>query len=162
MKEDPLCRRAVRLLLDDLEKPAMVHVDAVCALMEDRSGSKEVQLPGVTVVREYDTLYIGREKTAPAPQMLTVQAGGCGCVTWGGYEIAWEDTYGELTVRSRRMGDAIRLPGGRKSLKKLLIDKKVPKEKRDTLPVVLLDGALTAVGGVVCIDKHIKIKERET
>jgi len=41
-----------------LEKPSMAHVDAVYSLMEDCSGTKEVRLPGITVTREYDILYI--------------------------------------------------------------------------------------------------------
>lgn len=44
---------------------------------------------------------------------------------------------GPLTVRPRETGDAITLPGRpRKSLKKLLIDAKVPRQDRERLPVV--------------------------
>ena len=46
---------------------------------------------------------------------------------------------GTLTLRSRKPGDAIRLPGGSKSLKKLFIDRKIPASQRDTIPV-LCDG----------------------
>ena len=158
----PLCRRAVRLLLDDLEKPSMAHVDAVCGLMEDCSGTKEVQLPGVTVTREYDTLYIGKDSPYAAPAAVTVQTDGLGSILWGGYEVSWREAVGEMTVRTRQTGDEICLTGGTKTVKKLLIDRKIPKEKRDFLPIVLLNGQIVAVGDVVCITKQIEIKERQT
>ena len=43
---------------------------------------------------------------------------------------------GKLILRQRRPGDEIRLPGGRKSLKKLYIDRKIPAAKRGMIPVV--------------------------
>ncbi len=39
-------------------------------------------------------------------------------------------------VRTRRQGDAIAMPYGSKSVKKYLIDKKIPAEYRDSLPVI--------------------------
>ncbi len=42
----------------------------------------------------------------------------------------------QLFVRARQAGDKIQLHGGSKSLKKLLIDEKIPRERRDFLPVV--------------------------
>jgi tRNA(Ile)-lysidine synthetase-like protein len=45
-------------------------------------------------------------------------------------------TDGEITVRSRRSGDAITVSGGTKSLKKLMIDRKIPSNLRDQLPVL--------------------------
>lgn len=41
-----------------------------------------------------------------------------------------------LFVRARQAGDRIQLRGGGKSLKKLLIDEKIPRERRNSLPVV--------------------------
>ncbi|BAL83882.1 putative tRNA(Ile)-lysidine synthase [Selenomonas ruminantium subsp. lactilytica TAM6421] len=38
-----------------------------------------------------------------------------------------------LVLRTRRPGDFMQLPGGRKKLKKLLIDDKIPQEERDRL-----------------------------
>ena len=162
LKASPLCARGVRRLLDGLEKPSMTHVEAVCDLLKDLRGTKEVCLPGVTVVREYDTLYIGKRQTNSLPQEVTVQAEGCGSLIWGGYEISWKDLRGTLTVRSRRAGDRISLPGGTKPIKKLWIDKKIPKEQRAHLPVVLLDGKVVAVGGVPQVYQNMEIKERET
>ena len=41
-----------------------------------------------------------------------------------------------LCVRPRQAGDEIQLPGGGRSLKKLLIDRKVPRDARSLVPVV--------------------------
>ncbi len=43
---------------------------------------------------------------------------------------------GELVLRTRRPGDYIQLPAGRKSLKKLMIDDKIPQAERDKLPLL--------------------------
>ena len=42
----------------------------------------------------------------------------------------------DLLIRPRKQGDEIRLPGGRKTLKKLFIDRKIPASQRALVPVV--------------------------
>ena len=46
----------------------------------------------------------------------------------------------DLLIRPRKQGDEIRLQGGRKTLKKLFIDRKIPASQRALVPVVT-DGA---------------------
>ena len=41
-----------------------------------------------------------------------------------------------MVVRSRRSGDAIRLSGGTRQLKKLFIDRKIPAAARPQIPVI--------------------------
>jgi len=43
---------------------------------------------------------------------------------------------GELVLRTRRTGDFMQLPAGRKTLKKLMIDEKIPQEQRDKWPLL--------------------------
>ena len=43
---------------------------------------------------------------------------------------------GPLVLRKRQPGDFMNLPGGRKKLKKIMIDDKIPQEQRDTLPLL--------------------------
>ena len=43
-----------------------------------------------------------------------------------------------LVLRTRRAGDYMRLPIGRKKLKEILIDDKVPRERRDSIPLIAL------------------------
>lgn len=54
------------------------------------------------------------------------------------------------TVRNRRPGDRLQPLGatGRRKLKDLLIDRRVPRSVRDRLPLLLLDGILAWVPGV--------------
>ena len=57
---------------------------------------------------------------------------------------------GSLEVRNRRAGDRIHPEGGsgRRKLKELLIDRKIPSLERNRLPLVCVDGALVWVPGV--------------
>jgi len=55
---------------------------------------------------------------------------------------------GSLVLRSRKEGDSIKLPGGTKSLKKLMIDKKIPASQRDRIPVLADDAGVVAVVGI--------------
>ena len=43
-----------------------------------------------------------------------------------------------LVLRTRRAGDYMQLPVGRKKLKEILIDDKIPREERDALPLIAL------------------------
>ena len=54
----------------------------------------------------------------------------------------------ELTARPRAEGDAMRLSGGRRTLKRLMIDRKIPAVQRSRLPVIADSGGVLAVYGV--------------
>ncbi len=54
----------------------------------------------------------------------------------------------ELTVRSRKTGDILALPGGHRTLKRLMIDRKIPAAERDRLPVLATETAVAAVWGI--------------
>ena len=43
-----------------------------------------------------------------------------------------------LVLRTRRAGDYMQLPVGRKKLKEILIDDKIPREERDAMPLIAL------------------------
>lgn len=53
-----------------------------------------------------------------------------------------------ILVRARRTGDVITLSGGRRSLKRLMIDRKIPQEQRDRIPVLTMGEQVLAVYGV--------------
>jgi len=160
LRDSPLCKRAVRTLLQ-LTKPSAAHVDAVCALMEDLCGSKQVQLPGMTVWRRYDVLYFGKEADE-IPQAVEVYAEKAGSLQWGKWHISWECLEGSFLIRSRQEGDTIRLPGGSKTIKKYLIDQKIPAAERDSIPVVEYGGQIVAVGDLFCQMRELQIEERES
>ena len=55
---------------------------------------------------------------------------------------------GKLVLRPRQSGDEMRLSGGTKSLKKLLIDRKVPAADRMHIPIIADDAGILGVYGV--------------
>ncbi|MEL7059875.1 MAG: tRNA lysidine(34) synthetase TilS [Acidobacteriota bacterium] len=67
-----------------------------------------------------------------------------------------------LEMRTRRPGDRLRpLGGGRKRLKSLLIDRRIPRSERDLLPLLVIDGAIAWVPGVA-IDESFRVQPDAT
>lgn len=137
-------------------EPEEAHISQAEALVFSENPSAKAAFPGgVTISRSYDLLTVDSdtmglgEMTLPCPGKLEV----------GNFRVTCEpaaeirntpDTFtvcpsGTLTLRSRKPGDAIRLPGGSKSLKKLFIDRKIPASQRDAIPVLCDDGGLLGV-----------------
>ena len=54
---------------------------------------------------------------------------------------------GPVTVRQRRPGDRLRLSGGTKKLKDILIDAKVPRSERARIPVFCAGEEILWLGG---------------
>lgn len=50
--------------------------------------------------------------------------------------LSFDNIRGKLMARNRRVGDKITINGINRSLKKLFIEKKVPKEYRDLIPII--------------------------
>lgn len=169
MQAHPVLKaRAARLLLDELhvKKPSQAHVAALLRMLEKTEGSESLCLPGVTLTRAYDALF--EDEAEPRtfeerplkldgsvffPELaLTVS-----CRFVKKYQKSQQspctfalkcDTIEKdspLVLRPRLPGDVISLPGGRKRVKKLLIDRKVPSRERALVPV-LCDGT-----GVICV-----------
>ena len=79
-------------------------------------------------------------------------------------------TAGKPTVRARMTGDAMRFPGGTKTLKKWFIDQKIPASQRNRIPVIADDGGILGVyGGGANLDRltgqgtpwHIRFETKE-
>ena len=160
--------RAIRQLLP-ISKPSMAHVEEVEKLLADTTGSASIDLPGgVTAIREYEILrFTKTESKSFAPMALrpgeTVQLPGltatmdgpCVCRTGTDDKTVFAiKASGELppaiTLRPRQTGDSLRLPGGTKTLKKLMIDRKIPAAQRELLPVLADDRGVIAVYGLGC------------
>ena len=116
--------------------------------MQSTHGSSEIALPGNRLARrEYDLLSIvPAEDPVFSPVTLRPGEGAYlpGAKLWvslGAPEILEKDvdflsTFAlncdmmeknlQLTIRPRQPGDALRLPGGTRSLKRLMIDRKIP------------------------------------
>lgn len=132
------------------------HVDAVLALAaRGRPGS--AALPGgLWATVRYGVLSVERRR-APGPAAADVAVPGPGRYEVAGHGIVdvgaarpsllpWP-----LVLRSRRAGDRFRSPAGSKKLKGWLIDRKVPRERRDELLVLAAGSdvlAIPALGAV--------------
>ena len=170
---DPVPRRRVLLgILGSLglEDPAQVHVEALEALLETGPSARLALPGGLEARREYDLLLAGPPAKAPAPlSELTLELSGVTALPEGLGEIRCFVTKNlnfsqkkpttfalkcdmiappEYKVRGRRPGDRLRLSGGSKALKDLMIDRKLPARLRDSIPVITLEDRPVAVFGV--------------
>ena len=139
-------------------EPEAEHLRLAEALVFSEKPSSRIVFPGnVLVYRQYDLLLYGALPQLPEAVRLTCP----GTAYFGSYCITCEpavncenssDVFtlsvdGELWVRSRLPGDAIKTPGGTKSLKKLFVDRKIPAIQRDLIPVLSDNNGVAAVLG---------------
>jgi tRNA(Ile)-lysidine synthetase-like protein len=111
------------------ERPRLPRAleETLLELLSTTAGTKAADLGrGVRAVRTYDTLRLE------------------GAVEFGPWRI--ESDVPGLEVRTRRPGD--RLAGRSKKVQDLLVDAKVPREERDTWPLVVLGDEVVSVPGV--------------
>ena len=162
-----------RVLFGYLERfgvtqPQLKHLQLLEDLMAAARPSALLDLPGCRIRRNYDRI----EPDGPAPVFAPVQLPVPGTVRIAGIrtviraEILENNAKirnspiiftipcamigdGPLTVRPRQPGDTITLSGGSKSLKRLMIDRKIPRHLRNGAPVICNDrGVILAVGGI--------------
>jgi len=167
---DPIALRGVRLLLQQArggeDTCAAVHLESVLALCRSGKPSGQVHLPGgLTARREYDRLVL--EKTSPPAQPREGELPLPGTLRVGRFSItARSHVYGgerpgklefflseekisRLFLRGRQTGDTLKLPDRpTKTVKKWLVDEKIPQTDRDTLPVLVWEGGVAAVAGL--------------
>ena len=160
MQAHPVIKaRAARLLLDALhvKKPSQAHAAALLRMIEKPDGSESLSLPGVRLRRAYDRLFESEEgpqtfearTLEPDSSVYFPELGlRVSCRFVKNYQKSTQspctfalkcDTIGKspsLVLRPRLPGDVISLPGGRRSLKKLFIDRKIPACERQLVPVL--------------------------
>ena len=167
---DPVALRAVRQLIARAggENVTSAHLRAALGVIRGSDPSAMVHLPRVLVCRVYgDVLFTPRKpERDPLPEEPVARAG---VTVWGEWTIRCEPGVcpeqaapmagefwlaegrldGPLTVRPRREGDSLR-PAGRpdKPVKKWMIDEKVPRLDRSTVPVLWDGRQVAAVGGL--------------
>lgn len=150
-------------------EPEAAHINQAEALIFSEKPSAFAYFPGgVLIRRQYDTLIAAEEAMASDAVRLS-----CPCkVQWGNYRIVCKpaeqlintkDIFtvcpcGDVILRSRMSGDAIRLSGGTKSLKKLFIDRKIPAADRSGIPVLADEQGIVGVCSLGA-DENRKAKE---
>lgn len=143
-----------------VKEPEARHMALVEGLIISDKPSASADLPGgVTVAREYGHLTV-RENTAPLETVL-LPINGVVDLPRLGLRVVCEPSAhvtdgpeeftvapkGQMILRCRREGDALRRSGGTKSLKKRFIDRKIPAARRSLIPVIAdEDGVLGVLG----------------
>ena len=141
-----------------VKEPEGEHIDLLRRVVYSENPSAYGEFPGnITVGRQYDEL-VKLEELPPLQTRLLCSPGETEIPELGikvicrrpesGAEGILVHADGELILRSRKEGDAIRLPGGTKTLKKLFIDKKIPAWERSRIPVLADDHGIVAVMGI--------------
>lgn len=141
-----------RMLLEFLKRsgvrePEEAHVALAEKLVFSDKPSARAAFPGgVTIARNYKRLEALDQVREIGPVVLPVPGEVClpGLrITAAPAEeiLRTADAFtvvpqGDMILSSRRAGDAIRLSGGTKSLKKCFIDRKIPASQRPLIPVV--------------------------
>lgn len=169
-----LLRWAVALLLAErmpggAGRAGTAHVEAVADLVRGRTGRRADLPGGVTAEACYDRLVLTRRRPAEVPsEPVALAVPGVTPVPWAGLRLEarhgapegaqgpeWarfdpSRFSGPLTVRPRAPGDRFRpagLGGHGQTLKRFLIDRKVPRPLRDRTPLVVApEGILWVVG----------------
>lgn len=153
----------LKQFLTEVPELSRQQLDAALALAECMSPSAELHFSGGWVLRRcYDRLQLHeRDGNAPLqpPCPMPLQEGE---IRFGAYTITSKyglcpeqlpvntlaltlPEKGMYVLRTRQPGDRITLPGGTKKISRYLIDKKIPVQLRDALPLLRLDGNIAAV-----------------
>ena len=154
--------RALETLLKQwgVREPEAEHIALAESLVFSDKPSAKACFPGnVTVSRNYDRLERLEDTVEPEPillpcpgAMVLPQLGlriCCGLdETEEGQDCFTVYPEGKLILRSRLPGDEITRNGGTKSLKKLFIDRKIPAQQRQRIPVLADDRGVLWVDGI--------------
>ena len=140
-------------------EPEKRHIALIEQLVFSDKPSARADFPGgVTIARRYETLEVLGEAQPLSERVLE---DGLELPELGLRVVCAEaerivntlDTFtvvpkGKIVIRSRLPGDAIRLSGGTKSLKKLFIDRKIPAHQRNQIPVICDEAGILGVYGI--------------
>jgi len=144
------------------------HVDAALRLAAGEDPSAVLDLPGITLHREYDRLVFAAPPAGGFAPVVLTPGTRTALPGTGLYVSCAEGTTpgkvynnfidfifnkraicGKLRVRQRAPGDALTLPGRcRKTLKKLLAEAKIPASQRERIPVLADELGPLAVYGL--------------
>ncbi|MBR5122510.1 MAG: tRNA lysidine(34) synthetase TilS [Anaerotignum sp.] len=167
MKKRVLRKAMAEFLSADVSQ---VQIQALEDLLENETGKSRDFLGGIRVENQYDSMVFSLEKektegycyALPVGEEIFVSEKNMTVMAWLSEkcEVDSEDTKcfdfdkvrGELFCRTRKPGDLIALKNGRKKIKDLFIDEKVPRSERDILPLI-------AAGEEVLWAKGLRVSE---
>ncbi len=166
--EPVIFKRATLLILKQLgvtKNYEKVHIDSAYSLLSLKNGS-QITLPnGIICVREYDYVTFYKDLKTTLAQTYNFSVGE---FLFDGTTIKIERVNKRedglfidedkvpknAVIRTRQNGDVFtKFGGGTKKLKDYLIDKKIPKVKRDSLIVLAVGNEILAIFGVEISNK---------
>ena len=125
-------------------EPEQIHIRQLKELVKSDRPSGRMDFPGsVIITRDYD--WLTRLEKQAAPEEAVIEAPSVTELPQWGIRVHIDTKakdgfgvkiQGKLTVRSRKPGDEMRLSGGTKSIKKLMIDRKISAHERDFIPIL--------------------------
>ena len=161
--DEALRSRAIASFLEEngVREPERSHIRLVEDLIFSQKPSAKANLPGgVLVVREYDRLTVADQ--AETLESVSLSLGDVVQLPQWGVQVSClpaeeiintqnvftVSTTGPITLRSRQAGDAMRLNAGTVTLKKMMIDRKIPAHRRPLIPVLADERGVLAVHGI--------------
>lgn len=182
----PLQRRIYRLILDYLYESlppqlSYAHEEIFLSLIKEETNNKRLHFPAqlmVEVVYDHIAFYFEKEKAQPftisvekIPATIPLPNGHRLEITYT-KDIARKEAPNEyicalsqvrlpLYIRTRRPGDRMRYRGlnGSKKIKDILIDEKIPPQKRDHIPIVT--DATDEILWLVGVRKGVRFKDMD-
>ncbi len=165
----PVRIRTVRKLLERAGCGANCtsqRLESVLRLCENSCPSAQLNLPGLVVRLEYQMLVlmpVQEESEVPPAVPLELN----GSAEWGAWRLHCRCIFcppepsadkvclsrqaitGIPVIRARRVGDRLKLPGRpEKTLKKLMIEEKIPAAQREQIPVLADETQVLSVAGL--------------
>ncbi|MBE6976484.1 MAG: tRNA lysidine(34) synthetase TilS [Ruminococcaceae bacterium] len=144
-----------------VKEPEAEHIALAENLIFSDKPSASANFPGgVTVCRNYDALEVLPK--VDTPEAVTLPMNGVVELPYLGLQVVCREATeltdsrdsftvcpeGKIVLRTRQSGDAIRLSGGTKTLKKLFIDRKIPASQRHLIPVICDEAGILGVWGI--------------
>ena len=151
---------------------SQVQIEALEDLLQKETGKSRDFLEGIHAENRYDALVLSlkQEKAEgychalPLCETTEIHEGGISVTIWLSetYKGISDDTKcfdyekinGELSCCTRKTGDFIALKNGRKKIKDLFIDEKVPRTERDTFPLIAIGEEVLWAVGLRVSEKH--------
>ena len=168
-----LQRRVIHLILSYLNLAGdftQIHVEMILSIINQTHPSKTLDLPHLLVYREYDKLIFSKaiaqddlsySYVLPVPGVLeipqirkkfTTQVSQKVLYPKGIWEVFDYPLFqeNEIIVRNRKSGDRIQIKGmdGRKKVKNIFIDEKIPKRLRSHQPIIEANGQIIWIPGI--------------
>lgn len=150
-------------LVKDYEKG---HIDRIFGLINKKTGSKITIKNSLVAIREYDNICIFKKVSSPKIS-LPFSLGEFNfldkkiCISTtpltDGLFFDLDKIPNEAVIRNRKNGDVFtKFSSGTKKLKDFFIDKKIPLNERDNIPLLAIDNKILIIFGVE-ISNEIKV-----